>query len=103
MAQPPDEPYAWITRAGALTTIAVAGWAVIRGYFSLVPKKELVTMMQAMAEAQKERDAATALINTTRHNENLGHFNGMYLRLSALETNVGEIRGELRARFGGGE
>jgi hypothetical protein len=99
---PPDEPYAWLGRVGTLSTILVVAWAVIRGYFALVSRKELSERLEQITKAQAERDEAAEKISAARHEENLQNFREIFGRIGDVEVSVGEVRGELRARFGGG-
>jgi hypothetical protein len=102
MSQPSDDQYSWLPWVTPALSGLVIIWAVVRGYFALVSRKELKETLEKMAEAQAVRDAAAEALNATRHEENLQNFREIFGRIGGVEVSVGEINGELRARFGAG-
>jgi hypothetical protein len=97
-----NDPYSWLAKIAPVAAPVALGWAIVRGYFALVTRKELQQALAAMerhrADARKEAEA----LHKIRHDENQAAFRELFGRLGSVEQSVASIQGEMRARFSAG-
>jgi hypothetical protein len=99
MAQiPQDDPYSWLARIAPVATPLAIGWAMIRGYFALVSRRELKEILREMERQRSEVRKEAEALNAARHEESKAYFADIFARLRGVESQVAGLEGELRAR-----
>ena len=97
-----NDPYSWLTKLAPVAGPLALGWAMVRGYFALVTRKELQQTLAAMERHRADAWKEAEVLHKTCHDENQAAFRELFGRLGSVEQSVAGIQGEMRARFSEG-
>jgi hypothetical protein len=97
-----DDPYSWLSKLAPVAAPLAMCWAIVRGYFALVTRKELQQTLAAMERQRAEARKEAETLHKVRHDETQAALRDLFGRLGSVEQSVAGIQGEMRARFTNG-
>lgn len=93
-----DDPYSWLTKIAPIATPLAMAWAVIRGYFALVTRKEMQQTLMAIERQRAEERREVEAMHAKRHEETQAAFRELFGRMGGVEQRIAGVEGEMRAR-----